>query len=264
MNKVAFTPRLYSPNSALAEYRERIKLRVQYPESDGEPVAESTVQFRWIMTIHGNLEILFSEDSRVFVAGDLLWYPVEGSNTIRMAPDVMVAFGAFKGDRGAYMQWREGGIAPQVVFEILSPGNRKAEMENKFAFYERYGVEEYYVYDPGRGLLNGWLRNRQGKLVAIPEMNDWISPRMSIRFALEQKELVLFYPDGTRFPNVIELGKQRAEAQQEASEARLQLDEAETKAEQAQLQAEQEARRAEQAEAKLRELEEKLRAAGLS
>ena len=36
----------------------------------------------------------------------------------------MVVFGRPKGYRGSYRQWEEGGIAPQVVFEILSPGNR--------------------------------------------------------------------------------------------------------------------------------------------
>ncbi len=70
----------------------------------------------------------------------------------------MVAIGRPKGERGSYRQWEEGGIAPQVVFEILSPGNRFAELLRKLRFYQRYGVEEYYVYDPDRGLLDGWLR----------------------------------------------------------------------------------------------------------
>lgn len=30
-----------------------------YPESDGQPMAENTKQFRWIVTIKENLEILF-------------------------------------------------------------------------------------------------------------------------------------------------------------------------------------------------------------
>ena len=67
----------------------------------------------WIATIKGNLDFLFLEDPDVFVAGDLLWYPVEGNNTLRIAPDVMVAFGRPKGYRGSYRQWQEGGVAPQ-------------------------------------------------------------------------------------------------------------------------------------------------------
>ena len=35
----------------------------------------------------------------------------------------MVVFGRPKGRRGSYRQWEEDNIPPQVVFEILSPGN---------------------------------------------------------------------------------------------------------------------------------------------
>src|SRR4030095_3541808 len=96
---------------------------ITYPQSDGQPMADNTKQFRWIVTIQGGLDALFRADPQVFVAGDLLWYPVEGHPEMCMAPDVMVAFGRPKGDRGSYLQWQEGGIAPQVVFEIRSPGN---------------------------------------------------------------------------------------------------------------------------------------------
>src|ERR1700730_6507681 len=85
-----------------------------YPESDGKPMADNTKQFEYITTIKGGLEAQYRNDPNVFVAGDLLWYPVEGNPSIRIAPDVMVAFGRPKGHRGSYLQWKEGGIAPQV------------------------------------------------------------------------------------------------------------------------------------------------------
>jgi Uma2 family endonuclease len=86
---------------------------------------------------------MFADDPNVFVAGDLFWYPVEGKSNIVNAPDVMVVFGRPKGDRSSYQQWNEAGIAPQVVFEILSPSNTQNEMDRKLLFYERYGVQEY-------------------------------------------------------------------------------------------------------------------------
>ena len=119
---------------------------LKYPDSDGQPIADTTKQFRWIVTIKENLERLFALDPQVFIAGDLLWYPIEGDPKKRQAPDVLVVFGRPKGDRGAYKQWEEAGIAPQVVFEILSPGNRSGEMLRKLNFYQRHGVEEYYIY----------------------------------------------------------------------------------------------------------------------
>ena len=51
---------------------------VLYPDSDGQPMADNTRQLRWITTLCGNLSALFGERPDVFVAADLLWYPVEG------------------------------------------------------------------------------------------------------------------------------------------------------------------------------------------
>ncbi|MGI0497245.1 Uma2 family endonuclease, partial [Limnospira platensis] len=103
---------------------QQVSQTVIYPDSDGQPMAENTQQFQSIVVIKENLEILFANRPDVFVAGDLLWYPVEGDNKTRQAPDAMVAIGRPKGHRGSYRQWEEDNIAPQVVFEILSPGNR--------------------------------------------------------------------------------------------------------------------------------------------
>src|SRR3954447_23611950 len=136
------------------------KPRIIYPDTDGAPIAENTLQFEWIMTIKGGLDHLFAADANVFVAGDLFWYPVEGHPEIVIAPDALVVFGRPKGHRLSYLQWEEGGIPPQVVFEVLSPGNRFGEMLRKFEFYQRYGVEEYYIYnpDPDRLELSGFIR----------------------------------------------------------------------------------------------------------
>ena len=167
-------------------------------------MAENTKQFDFIVTVKGGLEALYREDANVFVAGDLFWYPVEGSPNIRTAPDVMVDFGRPKGHRGSYMQWKEGGITPQVVFEIWSPGNRHAVMARKFDFFQRYGVEEYYLYDPETGDLCGWLR-KGDRLEEIPDMTNWESPRLKVRFVLVDGELQLFGRDGIKFATYEEL-----------------------------------------------------------
>ncbi|MGK7945463.1 MAG: Uma2 family endonuclease, partial [Microcystaceae cyanobacterium] len=163
-----------------------------YPESDGKPMSDNTLQFRWITTIKTNLDWLFAQDENVFIAGDLLWYPTEGNNKIRQAPDVMVVFGRPKGERGSYQQWKEENIAPQVVFEILSPGNTNLEMSRKMAFYEDYGVEEYYIYDPQKNNLDGFIEEKNS-LKAIDQMNGWVSPRLGIRFEIADPELKLYH-----------------------------------------------------------------------
>ncbi len=189
------------------------KLETIYPSSDGQPMSESTEHYQWIVTITGGLELLFKDDENVFVAGDLLWYPVEGVSKIRRAPDAMVVFGRPKGARGSYIQHLEAGIAPQVVFEILSIGNRILEMSRKLDFYQTYGVEEYYVYDHLSKDLAIWLRNPDtAKLESVDDVQNWISPRLGIRFELNDETLHIFNPDGTRFLTYLEQFEEKQKA----------------------------------------------------
>ena len=191
---------------------------VIYPDSDGQPMADNTKQFRWIVLLKENLECLFAHVPQVFVAGDLLWYPVEGHPEIRVAPDVLVAFGRPKGDRGSYRQWEEDNIAPQVVFEVLSPGNRLTDMAKKLQFYDRYGVEEYYVYDPDQNELTGFQR-LEGELTVLEDTTNWVSPRLGIRFVLTQDDLEVYYPDGQQFLTTVELTQQIVQEKQRAEQA---------------------------------------------
>ena len=217
---------------------------VIYPESDDEPMAENTEQYRYIVLIRENLEELFLDRPDVFVAADLFWYAVEGQPAVRQAPDVMVAFGRPKGRRGSSLQWKEGGIAPQVVFEILSPGNRAGKMKEKFEFYQRHGVEEYYVYDPDDGTLLGY--ERQGdRLVEILFMQGWVSPRLGVRFELVGEELDLIRPDGTRFVGFCEERRRANEQSRRADEQGRRADEQERQAEQERAEKERALQRAE-------------------
>src|SRR5438270_7567894 len=94
--------------------------KIQYPDSDGKPMSDNTVQFDWIGLLKWNAEAYTADRPDVFVAGDHLIYAVEGDVKARQAPDVYVAFGRPKHDRGSYKVWEEDGIFPQVVFEVWS------------------------------------------------------------------------------------------------------------------------------------------------
>ncbi|MBG1263158.1 Uma2 family endonuclease [Nostoc commune] len=199
-------------------------IEVIYPESDGQPMADNTEQFTWIVKIKENLEILFASSADVFIAGDLFWYPVKGNPNIKQAPDTMVVFGRPKGKRSFYLQWNEDNIPPQVVFEILSPGNTLKEMTKKLQFYQRYGVEEYYIYDPAKNDLNGLLSSGD-RFEVIEEMNGWVSPRLGIRFQIISDTLEIFSPTGKKFLSSVEIDQLR-EQERQAKEAALQAKEA--------------------------------------
>jgi Uma2 family endonuclease len=210
---------------------------IDYPDDDGLPMADNTLQYQWITTIQGGLDGMFRDDPEVFVAGNLLWYPVEGDNTTRLAPDAMVIFGRPKDAyRGSYRQWAEGGIAPQVVFEVLSPSNDAREMENKLRFYERFGVEEYYEYDPDHVVHRGWQR-RGVLLVQIPQTSGWVSPKLGIRFEVGD-DLTIFRPDGRPFFTFREEVRRSDEFERQAEQERLRAEESERRVEQEQQRAE--------------------------
>jgi hypothetical protein len=171
----------------------------------------------------------------------------------------MVVFGRPKGHRGSYVQHLEANIAPQVVFEILSPGNNKAEMDEKRDFYEKYGVEEYYLYDPVKNQLEGWTRSRK-RLVPIANINGWTSPRLKIKFILTTT-LEIYRQDGRLFLTPVEIDierqlekQQRQQAEQRAQSAEQRAQSAEQRAQSAEQQAEHERQRYEEL---LRQLQER-------
>ena len=195
-----------------------LKPDIIYPESDGEPMADNTKQFDWIVKIKENIESLYASNLDVFVAGNLLWYPIEGANNIKCAPDVMVAIGRPKGYRSSYMQWEEEGITPQVVFEIWSPSNTHAQLIEKFLFYLDYGVKEYYLYDPDQNELSGWQREGE-RLTPIKELDGWVSPQLKIKFELKPETIEIYHPDGTPFHTYTEVSEENKQLKEQRQRA---------------------------------------------
>lgn len=234
---------------------------IVYPDSDGKPMADNTKQLRWMVVLFGNLSALFRLRADVFVGADLLWYVVEGQVELRQAPDVLVVFGRPKGDRGSYRQWEEQNVPLTVVFEILSPGNTWTESIDKQTFYEEYGVEEYYVFDPDNKRLQIYLRQGE-ELRRVRKVHQFISPRLGIRFDLSGPEMVVFGPGDQRFLTFEELEAEREEehrlrliAEEQALLAQQQADQARQQADQAR----QQAQTAQQFAARLAELSRKAR-----
>ncbi len=227
---------------------------VDYPDSDGEPMAENTLQYAWIVRLVENLDALRGD----FVAGDLFWYPVEGDNTLRLAPDVLVAPGRPKGHRGSYRQWEEGGQPPAVVMEVLSPGNTTREMMRKESFYGLYGVREFIVIDPDADTGWAFLYDEARRKTFVEDLDGWVSPTLGIRFARSGGALEVFGPDGERFERLADMratleakvAEEKGRAEQEAQRAEQEAQRAELEAQRAEL----EAQRAELLAAKLREL----------
>ncbi len=239
-----------------------------YPDSDGKPLADNDVQWEWIVLIKQNLLRLFDKQEDVAISADMLIYTVEGDPSESIAPDVFMAFGRPRMERFSYIVFREANIFPQVIFEVLSRGNRRAERAYKLEFYEKQRVEEYFEIDPLRHELKiyTWQSTR---LVEVEDPFEYTSTRLGIRFVRDDiGKLAVLGPDEKLFLNYNQLMAEGTEYLHRAEEAEERAEEAEvqiaaerkkaqaerTKAETQRIKAEAERIAKEKLAAKLREL----------
>ena len=181
-------------------------------------MAENTVQFRWIVTLEGGLDVGLRRRSQRLRGGRLFWYPVEGHPEIVVAPDTLVVFGRPKGDRRSYMQWKEGNIAPQVVFEVMSPGNRKPRWMQSSTSMRSTACRNTTSTIRTMSNCGAGAAAKTG-CIEITPMQGWTSPLLGIRFEIVDGELQVFGPDNRRFVSYTELAaRARCEAQQQAAQ----------------------------------------------
>ena len=133
---------------------------VEYPSSDGKPMAENDAQLEAIMYAIGALRNRFAHRPDVYVSGDLLIYYEEGNPRASVAPDAFVVFGVEDRRRPSYKLWEEGRV-PAFALEVASPNTWREDEGPKAALYERLGVREYWQYDPTGEHLGTRLKGRR-------------------------------------------------------------------------------------------------------
>ena len=151
---------------------------VDYPSSDGKPLAENDAQLHAILYAVGALRVRYGDRPDVYVSGDLLVYYEEGNRNVSVAPDAFVVFGVEDRLRMSYKVWEEG-KGPDFVLEVASPNTWREDVERKPGIYAGLGVSEYFSVRPdGRaslatvaGLPSGgwWVRAVGGGGVHRPD-----------------------------------------------------------------------------------------------
>ena len=239
-------------------------VEIDYPSTDGEPVAESSFQLIPLVYAFDALQRRYADREDVFVAADLLLYYEEGNPAAAVAPDVFVVLGAANHPRHSYQLWKEP-KGPDLVLEITSASTRDRDQGPKRAIYRKLGVREYWQYDPTGDYLEPPLQGLEligGRYHRLPmeEMDDGTLRLASRVLGLDVRIAaggLRFYDPVTRsylLPSADE-EKRRLRAEQD-----LQLEAAAHRQTEARLHREAAARR--QAEARVAELEALLRRRG--
>ena len=139
---------LQQQNSMLSGEDHVDDLSIEYPSNDGEPMAESDLQYVPLTETVSALRVRFSGRSDVYVAGDMLVYYRMNDPSAAVAPDVFAVFGTTGNHpRDSWIVWREGKV-PDFVLEIASESTWRRDVEEKRSIYAEMGVSEYWRFDP--------------------------------------------------------------------------------------------------------------------
>jgi len=165
-----------------------------YPESDGQPMAESELHQDWMIRIMDILRQRYLGE-QVYVAGNMFLYYVEGSPEASVAPDVFVVRGINPIRRKSYKLWVEK-QPPNVVFETTSAATSNTDLEVKPEIYASIGVAEYFLYDPSAEYLKPSLQGRRltrsGYISIRPNLEGRLeSQQLDITLELDGVDLVL-------------------------------------------------------------------------
>ena len=121
---------------------------IEYPDTDGEPMAEDEEQLYAMIDTITTLREWYAGREDAHVGGDLLFYYRMNDNETRVAPDVFVAFDSDKDKRKSWIVWREG-RTPDFVMEMASGSTWRRDMREKRDIYALLEVTEYWRFDPG-------------------------------------------------------------------------------------------------------------------
>ncbi len=210
--------------------RASTKREVDYPTSDGKPMAETDLHRQDVVDLIQTLEDRFAADPNVYVSGNLLLFYEEGNRRKHVAPDVFLVRGVPKlPPREYYLLWKEG-KSPDVVIEITSKTTKREDQTKKRTLYrDVLRVLEYFQFDPTEDYLKPSLQGHrlvEGELVPIEPVAGRI-PSDSLGLHLERRgtELRLFDPlAGTSLLTRNEARQQAEEACRQAEEAREQAE----------------------------------------
>ena len=119
---------------------------IDYPETDGKPMAETERHRDEIIRALQTLPRHFVKVPDICISGNMMLYYIKDDKSRFVSPDVFVVFGVERRERRLYRTWEEG-KPPDFVLEFSSKGTFKRDLNQKKDLYASMGVTEYFLYD---------------------------------------------------------------------------------------------------------------------
>lgn len=199
---------------------------IEYPTSDGKPMAETDDHRQAMVDLIARLTAHFAGRPDVYVSGNLLVYYEQGNVSRHLSPDCFVVFGVPAGNRDTFRTWDERAV-PSVVFEITSKTTRREDTRTKRAVYQDvWEVDEYFLFDPLEDYLDPSLqgfRRVRGAFQPIRPNKDGSLASRRLGLILERDGERLRLRDSTTGVTIL-TAEERRIAAQAAEIAKLQAE----------------------------------------
>ena len=119
-----------------------------YPESDGEPMAETPKHQQVMIDCMDVMRSHFRGIPDVYIAGNMMLYYEEGNPRKSISPDVFMVRGASKQELRTYKTWEQQPTL-DFVLEVASPSTYTRDFNEKMEIYAKIlKVKAYCIYDP--------------------------------------------------------------------------------------------------------------------
>ena len=252
-------------------------------ESD-EPELESSIHLQQIFLLISCLELLWQGRDDYFAAGNLTVYyrqEQEQDKTLETrkekpiefrGADFFVALSTQKRHRKSWVVYREGGVYPHVIVEILSDSTAEVDRTTKKLIYQNiFRTPDYFWFHPDTLEFRGFSLLNNHYVAMEPNDRGWLwSDQLGLFLGIHEQQLRYFTEAGELVPSpeesrvkalalVAEAERQVVEVQQQVTEVVQQVAEAEQRAEEAEQRSLRETQRAEEAIAHAEKLAAKLR-----
>ncbi len=201
--------------------------KIDYPESDGKPMAETPLHMRVMWDSIQTLNYWYESDPNVYVWGNMFLYYRRGDPSAAVSPDVMAVFGVDKTkERRVFKTWEEK-RKPSGIIEVTSRKTKREDQKDKFLIYrDILKVKEYFLFDPfGEYLKHALIgyRLRAGEYVPIEEVDGRLPSKVfNLHLQRNGKELRFWNPEAKEWLPTTE--ERQVVAEEQVREANRELE----------------------------------------
>ncbi|WP_199245298.1 Uma2 family endonuclease [[Phormidium] sp. ETS-05] len=207
-----------------------------------EPPLETYRHLEELIILLTSLNRFWSDRQDFFAAANITVYysSQQRKNKDLRGPDFFVVLNTERRERKSWVVWEEDGKYPNVVIEILSDSTSSVDKgEKKLLYQDVWRTTDYFWFHPYTLEFKGFTLMGRKYVEIEPNEKSWLwSDELQLYLGIFNERLRFFTPEGELVPtpeeaearalSVVELERQRANAESQRADAESQRADAES------------------------------------